>query len=543
MESGDPALLGGCRVVGRIGEGGQGVVYLGETGSGDLVAIKLFHARFGQDRAARDDFVREAEVAKRVARFCTAQVLDVGMFGKRAYIVSEYVPGPSLQQVVTAEGPRSGSALERLAIGTATALVALHDAGVVHRDLKPQNVLIGPDGPRVIDFGIARALAGTGTVTSGIVGTPAYMAPEQLTAGELGLALDVFAWASTMTFAATGRPPFGDDAIPAVINRILNQDPVLDGVEESLRGLLAACLAKDPSRRPSAQQILDRLVRGGDRAPAALSSDPPVRAVVPGLPGGGAAPRPPAPAGEADASNRETAPGAVDGAPAPGAPRRRRGMWAAAVSVVVASVTAGGVAVGVAMLPDRDASALRSGTAPTSQVPAATVSPTARPSKGGAGQGSPSPGGKATARTVSPAAPRVSPTSAPRARNRPEAEPTPDRPTGAPSRSARPGPTASESFAADPASPTRPSPSPTPSPTRTAELGPGHFTAYCVTLGWEWVEYRETPQPGAYCVKRAGGQTMYLTKDQRDAGCRWRFRQPAAFHRFKGKSNYCYVLR
>src|SRR5690606_27603624 len=192
LEPGDPDRLGEYRITARIGEGGQGVVYLARSPADEPVAIKLFHAPIGRDETVHAHFARELEAAKRVARFCTAQVLDYGMYGTRPYIVSEYVPGPSLQQVVTAEGPRTGSALERLAVATATALVALHDAGIVHRDLKPQNVIIGSDGPRVIDFGIAKALAGVSTVASQIIGTPAYMAPEQLIGGTLGFSVDVF---------------------------------------------------------------------------------------------------------------------------------------------------------------------------------------------------------------------------------------------------------------------------------------------------------------------------------------------------------------
>ncbi|MEV4459167.1 serine/threonine-protein kinase, partial [Microbispora sp. NPDC049633] len=345
LEPSDPARLGSCRITGRIGEGGQGVVYLGESASGEPVAVKLFHARLGQDAVARAAFARETDLARRVARFCTAQVLESGMDGGRPYIVSEYVPGPSLNQVVAARGPWSGGALERLAIGTATALVALHDAGVVHRDFKPHNVLIGPDGPRVIDFGIARALTGTSTVTSQVVGSPAYMAPEQFTAGELGFALDVFAWASTIAFAATGRAPFGADAIPAIINRILHQEPDLEGVEAPLRDLLVACLAKDPARRPAAREILDRLV--GPRHDARSA---PVAPAVPSAPA---------------ASAPDTVPG--------GGRRKRVG---AAVAAVVVAVT---VAAAVALLPSSHPPSAGTGASTKERAAAGTA-----PAAGGA---------------------------------------------------------------------------------------------------------------------------------------------------------------
>jgi hypothetical protein len=260
LQAGDPRRLGSYDLIGRLGVGGQGAVFLGRSPSGDRVAIKLLHADLTEDTEARGRFVREAMAAKKVARFCAAQVLDVEVAGDRPYIVSEYVPGPSLYGLVKDNGPLSGGSLERLAIGTATALVAIHQAGIVHRDLKPANVLIGPDGPRVIDFGIAKALANTATATSRVLGTPAYMAPEQIRGGTADPSVDVFAWGAMMAFVATGRPPFGTDSIPLVVQRILAAEPDLGDMAEPLRGLVRDCLAKEPAGRPTARQVLLRLL-------------------------------------------------------------------------------------------------------------------------------------------------------------------------------------------------------------------------------------------------------------------------------------------
>ena len=260
LQPSDPRQLGPYELIGRLGVGAQGTVYLGRAVSGQRVAVKLLHPDLTEDAGARGRFVREAMAAKKVARFCAAQVLDVQVAGDRPYIVSEYVPGPSLYRLVKDNGPVSGGPLERLAIGTATALVAIHEAGIVHRDLKPANVLIGPDGPRVIDFGIAKAPATTATATSRVLGTPAYMAPEQIRGDRVDASVDVFAWGAMMAYVATGRPPFGTDSIPQVVQRILAAEPDLGGMVEPLRGLVRDCLAKDRAARPPARQILLRLL-------------------------------------------------------------------------------------------------------------------------------------------------------------------------------------------------------------------------------------------------------------------------------------------
>ena len=259
LEPGDPLRLGRFELLGRLGEGGQGIVYLGRgTNPGeDRVAVKVLRSTV--DATVLERLARELDAIHQVQPFVTAGVIEASAEGDRRFVVSEFIDGPSLQERVDARGPLPEGDLQRLAVGTATALTAIHGAGVVHRDFKPANVLLGPDGPRVVDFGIAR-LTDAATITSGLIGTPSYVTPEQLAGERPTSAVDVFAWALTMIFAATGRLAFGADSVPAVMHRIMYEEPDLSGLPPSLRPIVRECLAKDPARRPSARDLLLRLV-------------------------------------------------------------------------------------------------------------------------------------------------------------------------------------------------------------------------------------------------------------------------------------------
>ncbi|WP_052424232.1 serine/threonine-protein kinase [Nonomuraea candida] len=328
----DPAALGGYRLAGRIGEGGQGVVYLAHDGDGEPVAIKLLNTG---DAATRARLARELDALESIASFCTARVIGVSASGARPYVVSEYVEGPSLSERVAARGPLRGGELERLVVGTATALAAIHAAGIVHRDFKPANVLLGPDGPRVVDFGIARA-DGAATMTSGLIGTPAYLAPEQIGGAPAGPASDVFAWAASMVYAATGTSPFGADTVPAVLHRVLHAEPDLSALPDRLHHVIASCLAKDPARRPTAAQLMVSLVnprtppqgvRQDTGPPPPAPAAPPARPQGGGHDGGPTGPRAPV----------ETTGGARRGG------RSRAGLAAVVVTVAVLGATGAAV--------------------------------------------------------------------------------------------------------------------------------------------------------------------------------------------------------
>ncbi|WP_346112494.1 serine/threonine-protein kinase, partial [Nonomuraea maheshkhaliensis] len=302
LRADDPRQLGAYRLTRRLGQGGQGVVYLGHSPQQAPVAVKLLHASLSGDPDGRRRFLGEVEAVRRVAAFCTAQLLDADLEGDRPYLVSEYVDGPSLREHIMAEGPRRGGSLERLAIGTATALGAIHRAGVVHRDFKPGNVLLGLDGPRVIDFGVSRLVDAAATAHAPM-GTPAYMAPERMKGEPAGPPADMWAWALTVAYTASGRPAYTADTHQEILARVLYGKPDLGPLSGPLREIVEACLATEPGERPDAEEVLRRLLGqpAGERdllSTGAMAAVGPAAGVsAPGRPGEPAEPSRPAPAG------------------------------------------------------------------------------------------------------------------------------------------------------------------------------------------------------------------------------------------------------
>ena len=258
LASGDPAEIGGYRLRARLGAGGMGRVYMASTPAGRTVALKVVRPELSDDQDFRARFRHEIQAARRVHGLYTAQLLDADPTATPPWLVTAYVPGPSLQQAVAENGPMPEAMVFRLIAGVAEALQAIHAAGVVHRDLKPSNVLLAPDGPRVIDFGIARALEATALTRSGMmVGSPQFMAPEQILDQPVTPAIDVFALGSLAAYAVRGRPPFGEGHSAAVSYRVLHEPPDLDGCPPQLRALIESCLRKEAGARPAPGEILE----------------------------------------------------------------------------------------------------------------------------------------------------------------------------------------------------------------------------------------------------------------------------------------------
>jgi cyclophilin family peptidyl-prolyl cis-trans isomerase len=241
----------------------MGVVYLGRSRGGREVAVKVVSSELSADDRFRRRFEREVAAARRVGGFYTAAVVDADTDADRPWMATSYIPGPSLQAAVDTQGPFGVEAVQAIGAGLAEGLATIHAAGLVHRDLKPANIVVAADGPRVIDFGITRALGAASVTTSrGLMGTPAYMPPEQALGQEVTTAGDVFSLGGVLAFAATGRSPFGEEAMEAMIYRLVHGEPDLTAVPPELRGLVAACLAKDPAARPGVVEVLEGLADG-----------------------------------------------------------------------------------------------------------------------------------------------------------------------------------------------------------------------------------------------------------------------------------------
>ena len=257
LQPGDPQTIGPYRLVGQLGGGGMGRVFLGVSAGGRPVAVKVIRAELDADPEFRVRFAREVAAARRVSGVFTAMVVDADVDGPTAWLATAYVPGPSLTEAINDHGPLPASSLLTLAAGLAESLSAIHAAGVVHRDLKPPNVLVAEDGPRVIDFGISRATESTALTQAGLViGSPGFMSPEQAAGFEVGPPSDIFSLGAVLVFAATGEGPFGTGTTAALLYRVVHGTPVLDRIPSEVRPLIERCLAKDPSQRPTADGLL-----------------------------------------------------------------------------------------------------------------------------------------------------------------------------------------------------------------------------------------------------------------------------------------------
>ncbi len=261
--TGDPQSVGPYRLLGRLGAGGMGQVYLARSPGGRLLAVKVIRSELAADHGFRARFAREVAAARTVSGIFTAPVVDADPDGPQPWLATAYVPGPSLTDAVAAYGPMPPAVVTTLGAGLAEGLQAIHAAGLVHRDLKPSNVLLADDGPRVIDFGIARAADGSGLTQDGtIMGSPGYLSPEQAQGSAVGPPSDVFSLGSVLNFAASGAGPFGAGSVASLVYRVVNGEPSLSGVPEQLRPLIQRCLAKDPASRPTAAGLLAALAAG-----------------------------------------------------------------------------------------------------------------------------------------------------------------------------------------------------------------------------------------------------------------------------------------
>jgi hypothetical protein len=380
----DPREVGGFRLQARLGAGGMGRVFLGYSPGGRPVAVKVVHPDLARDPQFMRRFRREVAAAQAVSDAYTAAVVGAGPDDSPPWLATTFVSGPSLADLVRQAGPLPEDAVWRLAGGLAEALQAIHAQRLVHRDLKPGNILIAADGPRVIDFGISRTADGTVvTATHMSIGTPAYMSPEQAEGNPVGPPSDIFSLGSVLAFAATGVSPFdsGSGEMFAVAYRVVNGEPKLSGVPAALLPVIGACLAKDPAGRPALSELMSLVAAGAaaypqvtpgrfwpDQVAAVLESS----AFNPALP----PPEPAAPPAPAPTAATDAAPARLY-TPATVAARRRRGpRWLLPFVLGVAVLAGAGIAIALAVSPSpRQPSFLSTGTGtPTaSGTPAASA--------------------------------------------------------------------------------------------------------------------------------------------------------------------------
>ena len=398
LQAGDPPQIGPYLLLGRLGAGGMGQVFLGRSPGGRLVAVKVIRAELAGDPGFRARFAREVAAARKVSGVFTAAVVDADPAAPLPWLVTGFVSGPSLAEAVGEHGALPVATVLALAAGLAEGLGAVHAAGVVHRDLKPSNVLLAADGPRVIDFGISRAVDATQMTQTGVViGSPAFMSPEQAEGGAVGPASDVFSLGAVLVFAATGEGPFGPGAPTALMYRVVHGTPRLDRLPGPVRPLAERCLAKDPGQRPTPAQFLAELTAahpsaadltdwlpasprpeatGHDPEPAAGATRQPRHA----RPGPGrlayvapnrwpSSPSAPVAALTATLTGEAGSPVRPAGAAGTAAGKRRR-RWAVSVIAAVAVIIAAGVALAVAPGRSTASSHLRPATRP--ETPAAS---------------------------------------------------------------------------------------------------------------------------------------------------------------------------
>jgi serine/threonine protein kinase len=374
LQPGEPELIGPYRVRGRLGTGGMGRVYLGLSPGGRSVAVKVIRADLAQDAEFRARFRREVAVARKVSGLFTAPVIDADVDGPVPWLATAYVPGPSLADAVSEHGPLPAASVLALARGLAEGLSAIHAAGVVHRDLKPANVLLAEDGPRVIDFGISRAVEASALTHTGlVVGSPGFMSPEQAEGREVGPPSDIFSLGAVLAFAATGQGPFGSGSTPALVYRVVHSGPQLDLVPAEVRSLAERCLAKDPALRPTADDLL-----AAAAYPAAGWLPAPVTRAMEAAPLTTTAPRPtgiasaPAPVPPVPGPSPTAGPGR------PPRQTRRLGRWRPLTATLVLSALVGAGATAAVTMTAGSAPAHASQSAPQA-TPAQTRAPASTP--------------------------------------------------------------------------------------------------------------------------------------------------------------------